>query len=125
MDISRRSFIKSAAALAALTAVPLLKTKEIEAQAAQRCIHGQTFYLKEPIVINLPGVTISQCRFVAVAPMSCMIDLSASHCMIVNCTFDTQEFADVAIQAIHMPQDCVISSNIITNSKGIGIKFNG
>ncbi len=90
-DMSRRKFIRTASALAALTVaavnVPsLLKIKEIEEQIASGRVVGQTFYISETVVIDIPNVVIDQCTFIATAPMDYMIEFrgGANNCTIQN-----------------------------------------
>jgi len=94
IDLSRRKVIKGAAALAALTVVginipSLLKVKEIEEQLAGGRVYGQTFYLTETIVIDIPNVVIDNCKFIAEIPLSPMIYLKegAHNCVIQNSSF--------------------------------------
>jgi hypothetical protein len=93
-DMSRRKFIKTASALAALTVaavnVPsLLKIREIEEQIASGRVVGQTFYLTEPVVIDIPNVVIDQCNFVAVEKMDYMVKINARNCVIMNSRSET------------------------------------
>ena len=103
LDLSRRKFIKDAGSLAALTvaalnAPSLLKVKELQAQILEGRVYGQTFYLTEPIIIDLPNVVIDNCTFIAVNPMPYMLKMTenANHCAIQNCMFQSDNLADTA-----------------------------
>lgn len=105
IDVSRRKFIRDAGALAALTVVAtqvpsLLKVKELQEQIASGRVFGQTFYLTEPVVIDLPGVIIEQCYFRSSKPMSCMLHLTdkAEDCIIRDCSFIAHGKLDTVIQ---------------------------
>lgn len=93
-DLSRRKFIKDAASLAALTvvatAIPsVLKVKEIQDQINSGTVIGQTFYLDEPIVIDIDNVLISNCTFIATKPMPYMIKAgNVKNLHISHCSFD-------------------------------------
>jgi len=94
VDLSRRKFITTAAALAALTVVAtkvpsLLKLKEIEAQIASGRVFGQTFYTDETVIINIDDVVIDSCEFIATAPMEYMMQIdNVSNVTIQNCIFN-------------------------------------
>jgi len=94
IDLSRRRVIKTVGALAALTAVggavPLLsKVNELKQQIIDGQVYGQTFYITEPVVIDIPNVVISNCKFIAVNDMQYMLELgeNARHCLIKDCDF--------------------------------------
>jgi len=104
IDLTRRKFIKDAGSLAALTVVALnapslLKVKEIQAQILEGRVYGQTFYLTEPIIIDLPNVIIDDCTFIAAEPMPYMVRIlgNANNCMIKNSRFESKGLADLCI----------------------------
>ena len=94
-DMSRRKFIRTPSALAALTVaavnVPsLLKIREIEEQIASGRVIGQTFYLTDPIVIDFKNVEIIDCKFIAIEKMDYMVKIEgASKVVITGCIFET------------------------------------
>lgn len=94
-NLSRRKFIKDASSLAALTVVAgvapsLIVVQDLKAQIASGAVQGQTFYLYEPAVIDIPGVIIADCEFIAMAPMPYMIKLgpNAKKCMLKDSFID-------------------------------------
>jgi len=104
IDLTRRKFIKDAGSLAALTVVALnapslLKVKELQAQILEGRVYGQTFYLTEPIIIDLPNVIINDCTFIAVEPIPYMVRIlgNANNCMIKNSRFESKGLADLCI----------------------------
>lgn len=106
IDLSRRKFIKDAGSLAALTVVgltapSLLKVNELQAQINSGRISGQTFYLTEPIIIDLPNVIIDNCTFIEVKPIPYMLELTdnANNCVIQYCTFERYRPAYTAADA--------------------------
>lgn len=99
VDTSRRKFIKDAGALAALTVVAAntpswLKVRELKAQIASGRVIGQTLYLYEPVVIDLPNVVFENCRFVAMADMPYMMETTerARDFRVQNCFFDGNDY---------------------------------
>lgn len=94
--LSRRQFITGAAGLAALTVVgsklpSILKIKELAAQIASGRVYGQTFYVSETIVIDIPNVVIDQCEFIATQPLNPVLHFTSnahytqmSNCKITN-----------------------------------------
>jgi hypothetical protein len=113
VDLSRRRVIKTVGALAALTAVggavPLLsKVNELKKQIVDGQVYGQTFYLTEPIIIDIPNVIISNCEFIAVEPMPYMLQFKegANNCLIKDCHFNANNMITSAIIKIEpQPQD--------------------
>jgi len=105
VNLSRRKFIKTASALAALTVaavnVPsLLKIREIEEQIASGRVFGQTFYISETIVIDIPDVVIDQCEFIAVAPMEYMMEFgsNARNCRVQNSKFEAKGLVGTVVK---------------------------
>ena len=95
-DANRRRVIKSVAALAALTVAPGILLDDTQAEtvlegfnrlAKEGVIDEQTFYIDETIVINIPNLIISNCRFIATKPLDCMVHITenAHHCIIKDC----------------------------------------
>ena len=110
-DLSRRKFIRDAASLAALTVVAsqvpsLLKYNELKAQLASGLIENQTFYLTEPVIIDLPNTVIRNCYFVAQNPMPYMIKLAsnAHHCLLENCHLSSNLMGDTGYAIVVEPQ---------------------
>lgn len=98
-DMSRRKFITDAASLAALTVVAgvlpsALVVQDIQAHIERGIVQGQSFNIYEPVIIDIPGVTIVDCHFTAMAPMPYMIRLgpNANHTLLSRCHLDTQTF---------------------------------
>ncbi len=94
--ITRRNFIKSAGALAALTviapAVPsLLKVNELERMIASGFVHNQIFYIDKPIQLNISNVTISGCRFIATKdlPFWIVVAPNVEYSMRIDNIFDS------------------------------------
>lgn len=102
--LSRRQFITGAAGLAALTVVgsklpSILKIKELAAQIASGRVYGQTFYVSETIVIDIPNVVIDQCEFIATQHLDPMLHLTgrAHYTTISNCLFTNKYGGDILI----------------------------
>lgn len=101
VDLSRRKFIRDAATLTALAVTastsPQLAQQlfeSIEKQMASGVVEGQTFWLTEPVVIDMPGVVIRNCRFIATRPMPYMfyIGSDAQHCILDGCYLEDNGF---------------------------------
>lgn len=96
IDHSRRKFIKDAAGLAALTVIatqaPLLlkpeKINELRKQIEAGYVHDQTFYIYEPVVLDIDNVIIDNCKFIAMAPMDYMFYIKANNLIIKNSHID-------------------------------------
>jgi len=112
IDLTRRKFITDAASLAALTVVALnapslLKVKEIQSQLEGGRVFGQTFYLTEPIIIDLPNTIIDNCTFIAVEAMPYMVHITknAKQCVIKNSRFEAKNLADTCIDFVARTDD--------------------
>lgn len=101
VDLSRRKFIGNAAALTALavtaTTSPKLAAElfeTLEKQIASGEIRGQTFWLTEPVVIDIPGVIIENCKFIVTKSMPHAFEFrnGAKNCVMQSCTIDTNGF---------------------------------
>lgn len=101
VDLSRRKFIGNAAALTALaitaTTSPKLAAdmfESLEKQIASGAIRGQTFWLTEPVVIDIPGVIIENCKFIVTKPMPHVFEFraGAENCLMRKCSIDTNGF---------------------------------
>ena len=96
IDHSRRKVIKDAAGLAALTVIatqaPLLlkpeKINELRKQIEAGYVHDQTFYIYEPVVLDIDNVIIDNCKFIAMAPMDYMFYIKANNLIIKNSHID-------------------------------------
>jgi len=95
--MDRRSFIKGALGLAALTvAGGALSEEKLDSttERFQKAIDGglienETFYLDEPITIAISGVVIRNCTFVAKKPMEYMIYITNGYTTLDRCDFYT------------------------------------
>ena len=97
-DTNRRRVIKSVAALAALTIAPSILIDDTQAEtvlegfnrlAKEGVIKGQTFYIDETIVIDIPYLRILNCNFIATKPLDYMVygTKNAHHCSLIDCNF--------------------------------------
>ena len=127
-DASRRRFIKTAGALAALTVVvgtvpSLLKIKSIEKQIASGIIEGEIFYIDRTVIIDIPNVIIRNCEFIATAPMDYMLDFgpNTTKTIMTNCHLNGKDFADCCIR-IQPQASPVIINNYFTNDGIEGFK---
>ena len=98
MSLSRRKFIQSLGALAALSAMPaLLKEVHLKAQIASGgLIHNQTFYIDETIVMDIPGLIIDNCKFIVTKPLD--VGILIREGTLTNCHLDSRGLCNVGIK---------------------------
>lgn len=95
VDVSRRRFIKGAASLAALTvvstALPSVRVYEtLKEQIATGLVTDQTFYIDEPIVIDMNNIIIRNCKFIATRPLDYFLEIKgSSRFVITDCQFQS------------------------------------
>lgn len=117
--ITRRRFINSVSTLLALSCTEISMACSVLEDL--KLIEEKTFYLKEPIIIKIPGVTIKNCTFIAKADMHCMILIcdSAIRCRLKNCAMLKNGYnigSEICIEPqvgkmISLFQDCLDTLN--------------
>lgn len=95
IDVSRRRLIKGVGSLAALTvvasAIPsVVKALELKEQLKLGVIENQTFYVYEPIVIDLPNTIIRNCYFIVMDYVDYVVKIgpNATGCHISDSYFE-------------------------------------
>lgn len=112
-DLSRRKFVKDAATLTALAVTAahtpqLAQTllESIDQQIRNGLVKGQTFWLTEPIIVDLPNVIFEDCTFIAENPMPYMMQFTerAKNCTLRHCDFGGRNMGDGCAIGFNMPR---------------------
>lgn len=97
VSLSRRGFLKGAAALAGLAATGVSAQPTLAEQVRSGVIENQHFRLTEPLIIRSNSVSLHNCTFEAVRPLEALVEFQGKNCVMTDCVFYPYRGPDVGL----------------------------